>query len=51
MTSNKNSVLVQLYSALIIVDGAPSTLLAIVPVAAGGIVDINLYNPMYKKWK
>ena len=31
------------------VDGAPSTLLAIVPVAAGGIVDINPYYPMYNK--
>ena len=39
----------QLSTTSNLVDGAPSTLLAIVPVAAGGIVDINPYYPMYKK--
>ena len=41
----------QLSTTSNLVDGAPwpSTLLAIVPVAAGGIVDINPHYPMYKK--
>ena len=39
----------QLSTTSNIVDGAPSTLLAIVPVTAGGIVDVNPHYPMYKK--
>ena len=39
----------QLSTTSNLVDGAPSTLLAIVPAAAGGIVDINPHCPMYKK--
>ena len=39
----------QLSSSSNLVDGAPSTLLAIVPAAAGGVVDINPYYPVYKK--
>ena len=39
----------QLSTTSNLVYGAPSTLLAIVPFAAGGIVDINPYYPMYKK--
>ena len=40
----------QLSTTSNLVDGAPSTLLAIVPAAAaGGVVDINLARPMYKK--
>ena len=32
-----------------LVDGAPSALFAIVPVATSGVVDITPHNPMYKK--
>ena len=32
-----------------LIDGGPSTLLAIVLAAAGGIVDINPFDPKYKK--
>ena len=40
----------QLSTTSNLVDGAPSTLLAIVPAASdGGIVDINPHYPMYKK--
>ena len=39
----------QLSSSSNFVDGAPSTLLAIVPAAAGGVVDITPYYPMYKR--
>ena len=39
----------QLSTTSNLVDGAPSTLLAIVPVTTGGIIDINPHYPMYKK--
>ena len=40
----------QLSTSSNLVDGAPSTLLAIVPAAtSGGIVDVSPNNPMYKK--
>ena len=39
----------QLSTTSNLVDGAPSTLLAIIPVATGGVVDINPHYPMYKK--
>ena len=39
----------QLSTTSNLVDGAPSTLLATVPVAAGGVVDINPHYPMYNK--
>ena len=39
----------QLSTSSNIVDGAPSTLLAIVPAATRGITDLNPHNPMYKR--
>ena len=41
----------QLSTTSNLVDGAPSTLLARVLVATGGIVDINPHYPMYKNWR
>ena len=49
-TSGCTFYLDQLSASSNLVDGAPSTLLAIVPAVAGGIIDVNaLHYPLYKK--